>query len=220
MTPPFNVVVSQVDDLDAIPALAADLDRGRVHVPGITAPVEVARRFADVWSERHAVSPQRTIEERIYRADRIVAPRGVPGAVRIATAADRDLLVEWVEAFIAEALPRSDRAETSAFVDSALRAGTRVFYLWELDGRPVSMAAVTGPTPTGIRIGPVYTPPAERRHGFGSAVAAAAGQAQLDAGRRFVFLFTDLANPTSNRIYQAIGFEPVVDVDMWSFDAA
>jgi hypothetical protein len=65
----------------------------------------------------------------------------------------------------------------------------------------------------------VYTPPAERRHGFGSAVAAAAGQAQLDAGRRFVFLFTDLANPTSNRIYQAIGFEPVVDVDMWSFDA-
>ena len=49
-------------------------------------------------------------------------------------------------------------------------------------------------------------------------MTAAASQAQLDAGRTFVFLFTDLANPTSNRIYQAIGYEPVIDVDQLRFE--
>ena len=46
---------------------------------------------------------------------------------------------------------------------------------------------------------------------------AEASKAQLGAGRRFVFLFTDLSNPTSNRIYQAIGYEPVADVDQYHF---
>jgi predicted GNAT family acetyltransferase len=218
MTPPFNLVVSLIDDPEAVPALAADLERGRVHVPGITGPVEVARAFNDLWADRHSVTAQRSVAERIYRAARIVPPRAVPGSTRIATAVDRELLVAWVGAFLAEATDRAEAGQAIELVDGALRSGSRTFYLWEHDGRPVSMAAVTGPTPNGIRIGPVYTPPAERGHGFASAVTAAASQAQLDAGRRFVFLFTDLANPTSNKIYQAIGYEPVVDVDMWTFE--
>ena len=80
------------------------------------------------------------------------------------------------------------------------------------------MAGVTGPTPHGIRVGPVYTPPADRGHGFASAVTAAASQGPARRGRRFVFLFTDLSNPTSNKIYQAIGYEPVIDIDQWSFE--
>ena len=34
-----------------------------------------------------------------------------------------------------------------------------------------------------------------------------------------MYLFTDIANPTSNKIYQAIGYEPVIDIDQWSFDS-
>jgi predicted GNAT family acetyltransferase len=66
---------------------------------------------------------------------------------------------------------------------------------------------------------PVYTPPALRGRGYASALVAAVSQAQLDAGRRFCFLFTDLANPTSNRIYQDIGYEAVCDVDEYRFEA-
>ena len=220
MTPPFNLVASWTGDPDAIAALAADLDRGRTPVPGITAPVETARSFVARWATQHGVRPRRVIAERIYRVERVTAPRGVPGGVRVAGAADRDLLGDWMEAFMREAIPNAFPGEAAAMVDNALETGTRIFHLWELDGRPVSLAGVTGPTPTGIRIGPVYTPPGDRGHGFASAVTAAASQAELDAGRRFVFLFTDLANPTSNKIYRAIGYEPVIDVDQWSFRPA
>ena len=220
MTPPFNVVVSCIDEPDAIPALAADLDRGRFPVPGITAPVEVARAFSERWAERHGVMVERTMAERIYRVERVARPDDVPGSIRTATADDRDLLVAWVRDFLREAVHRTDDGETQAVVDSALRTGARTFYLWEHDGRPVSLAGVTGPTPNGIRVGPVYTPPPDRGHGFASAVTAAASQQQLDQGRRFVFLFTDITNTTSNKIYQAIGYEPVIEIDQWSFEPA
>jgi predicted GNAT family acetyltransferase len=218
MTPPFNVVMSWTDDPDAVAALAADLERRGLPVPGITGPVEVARSFIGHWAEPHGVTARRIMAERIYRAERVTAPRGVPGTVRIADLGHRDLLVGWMDGFLREALPNGDPEQAAAMVDSALQTGTRVFHLWEHDGRPVSVAGVTGPTPNGIRVGPVYTPPGDRGRGFASAVTAAATQTQLDAGRRFVFLFTDVANPTSNKIYQAIGYEPVIDIDQWSFE--
>lgn len=220
MTPPFNVVVSCVDEPDAIAVLAADLDRGRFPVPGITAPVDVARLFSERWADRHSVTAERTMAERIYRVERVTKPDHVPGSIRTATRGDRSLLVAWVRDFLREAVHRTDDGETQAVVDSALRTGSRTFYLWEHDGRPVSLAGVTGPTPNGIRVGPVYTPPEDRGHGFASAVTAAVSQDQLDHGRRFVFLFTDIANPTSNKIYQAIGYEAVIDIDQWSFEPA
>jgi predicted GNAT family acetyltransferase len=218
MTPPFNVVLSWTDDPDAIPAIAGELTRARLDIPGITAPPEIAQAFAKAWAGPRGQVAERTMAERIYRLEQVTPPRGVPGTMRIAGRHDRELLRAWTHAFLLEALGRPDEKEARDVVDGALRTGTRTFYLWEHDGRPVSMAGVTGPTPHGIRVGPVYTPRADRGHGFGSAVTAAASQAQLDQGRRFVFLFTDLDNPTSNKIYQAIGYEPVIDIDQWSFE--
>ena len=217
-TPPFNVVISCSDDADAIPALARDLARAGIALPGITAPPEVARAFADTWAAAGGAVAHRTMAERIYRLEHVTPPRDAPGTLRIADQRDRELLRSWTHAFLMETHGRTHPNEARDVVDAALRTGTRVFYLWEHDGRSVSMAGVTGPTPNGIRVGPVYTPPADRGKGFASAVTAAASQAQLDQGRRFVFLFTDLDNPTSNKIYQSIGYEPVIDVDQWSFE--
>jgi predicted GNAT family acetyltransferase len=81
----------------------------------------------------------------------------------------------------------------------------------------VSWAGAGGRTPHGTRIGPVYTPPEHRRRGYAGALVAATSQAQLDEGLEFCFLFTDLANPTSNHVYQAIGYEPVTDIDVYVF---
>jgi predicted GNAT family acetyltransferase len=61
------------------------------------------------------------------------------------------------------------------------------------------------------RIGPVYTPPEQRGHGYGTAVTAAATAWALGAGAREVCLFTDLANPVSNAIYPRVGYRPLLD---------
>jgi predicted GNAT family acetyltransferase len=79
------------------------------------------------------------------------------------------------------------------------------------------MAGYAGPTPHGIRIGPVYTPPGQRGRGYASACVARLSQDMLDAGRTYCFLYTDLTNPTSNHIYQQIGYEPVCDVAEYRF---
>lgn len=235
MTPPFQLVLSCVGDPDddaadaadmadadlaAIAAdLAADLAGFPTAPPGVLAPVEVAQAFAAAWCEPRGLVARRTMAERVYRLERVIPPAADPGTVRIAGAADRDLLLDWVDAFLAEALGGPDHAQAVSVVDRALDHGQRTFYLWEVDGEPVSFAAAGGPTPNGIRIGPVYTPPSLRGHGYASAVTAAASQAQLDQGLRFVFLLTNLDNPTSNKIYQAIGYEPVIDLDQLRFEA-
>jgi predicted GNAT family acetyltransferase len=91
-------------------------------------------------------------------------------------------------------------------------------YLWA-DGEPVSLAARRRQLPHGASVGPVYTPPAMRGHGYATACVAALSQAILDAGAHFCTLFTNLANPTTNRIYQRIGYQPLCDFGEYSFHA-
>lgn len=222
MTPPFNLVLSHIDEADlerAATEIASDLATFETPPPGVSAAGPEARAFADAWCAPRGLQARLQIAERIYQCQRVVPPTGVAGRVRVATTADRDLLATFVHDFLVEALTQTDPDQARSLVDRGLDRGQRTFYLWEDGGRVVSMAGSAGPTPNGIRIGPVYTPPDARGHGYGSAVTAAATQAELDAGRGFVFLFTDLSNPTSNKIYQAIGYEPVVDVDIVRFEA-
>ena len=125
----------------------------------------------------------------------------------------------WLGAFLEEALDPADPDEVERLTDRWLEGHGRTLYLWQ-DGETVSLCGVGGETPHGVRIGPVYTSLAARRRGYASSLVAEASQLQLDAGRRFCFLFTDLANPTSNHVYQTIGYEPVRDVDEYRFSRA
>ena len=94
---------------------------------------------------------------------------------------------------------------------------SRHLLLWEVEGAAVSMAGYSGRTPNGIRIAWVYTPPENRGKGFAGACVAALSQKLLDDGRKFCFLYTDLANPVSNHVYQKMGYEPVTDATVYSF---
>jgi uncharacterized protein len=143
----------------------------------------------------------------------------VPGRPRPATPEDRQQLVDWLDAFNAETLDGvpSPLLDSERIVDARLHGPESGFVLWE-DEQPVSVAGWGSPTPSGIRIGPVYTPPAARRRGYGGAVTAAVSSEQLARGRQFCFLYTDLANPTSNKIYVEIGYEPVCDAVDYAFE--
>lgn len=212
-TPPWNLVLSETDDPAAVDPLADAL--AGVALPGVLGPRVAAARFARRWGAASGRQMEIEMRERIFRLTRVTPPRGVSGSMRLAEARDRETLVAWMRAFHDEATPTSPLLDVDTAVGRWLERVGRTMYLWEDGGRTVSVAGAGAETPSGVRIGPVYTPPESRRRGYASALTAAVSRAQLDAGRRFVFLFTDLANPTSNRIYQAIGYEPVTDVDAY-----
>jgi predicted GNAT family acetyltransferase len=121
--------------------------------------------------------------------------------------------------FNLEALGEADPEQMERVVKLALTADakSRGRFLWFDGDQPVSMVGYVSPTLNGMRIGPVYTPPALRGRGYGSACTAGVSQWLLDQGRRFLVLYTDLSNPTSNHIYQNIGYGPVRDVDVYEF---
>jgi predicted GNAT family acetyltransferase len=213
-TPPFQLVISEVDDPEALPLLADDL-AGR-DLPGAVGPVEHVRAFMHERTARGAPPARLSTSERIFQLTAVRPPRPVQGHARIAEPADSALVAHWLDAFMREAL-EDEPSDIDAMTDRWIRRRGRTLHLWE-DGEVVSLAGVGSRTPNGVRIGPVYTPPEARNRGYASALVANISQAELDAGRRFCFLFTDLANPTANHIYQAIGYEPVRDVDMWRHD--
>ena len=210
-TPPRDLVLSEVDDPAALELVVDDL--AGTDLPGVSGPAEHAGHFARLWSAATGQAHQLRMAERIFRLERVIPPAPVAGDVRPATAVDGALLAEWLRAFAREALGQEQRALVD--VDRWLSAN-RTMYIW-VDGGPVSMCGVPGRWPTAARIAPVYTPPELRRRGYASALVASVSQGELDAGRKACYLFTDLANPTANHIYEAIGFEPVRDVDAYDF---
>lgn len=216
-TPPFNLAVSRSEADGAVPTLAAQLHADRVDLPGVTGAVPEADDFARAWTDLTGSGARVSMDSRIFRLTSVKPVKGAPGRMREATSTDRALLVEWLRAFAAESLPEEDPVDPERVVDLRLRGPAGSLVLWE-DGEPVSLAGSGGPTPNGIRIGPVYTPPANRRRGYASALVAALSQHHLDRGRAFCFLYTDLSNPTSNHIYEDIGYDPVCDSRNYRFE--
>jgi GNAT superfamily N-acetyltransferase len=163
--------------------------------------------FTAAWAEVTGGRTSAGQRSRLYRLDQLVPPAPAPpGAARVAGPADRELLIEWHEAFGREAGTVGDDA--ARMVDDRLsHDGLTV---WETGGSPVAMAGNTRAVAGVVRIAPVYTVPAHRQRGYGGAVTATASRAALDAGAAVV-LFTDLANPTSNELYQRLGYRPVAD---------
>lgn len=191
----------------ATAAVLLDVDP---ELPAVSGPREPAERFAGVWSTLTGATVKEVLALRLYRLGTLTRPV-VRGSARLATAADVPLLAQWRRAFEIEAVGRErqpGRAESDTRRSLALGNG---LLLWEVDGQPVSSAAAGVPIDGMSRVGPVYTPPEHRGHGYGSAVTAAMSQWALDAGAEYVILFADLANPVSNAIYQRIGYRPVYD---------
>ncbi|WP_234835158.1 GNAT family N-acetyltransferase [Mycolicibacterium stellerae] len=209
-TPPYPLVCNGIP-AEARQAVAKELAGIRPDMSGVRGRRDTAMAFAEAWRATTGRDGAVTTEERLYRMGTLQPPAGVPGKHRDATAADNDLLVDWVEHFFVETFSHQrDAAAGRRFVDNANAVGDR-FVLWDQSGRPVSMAMLRAPAAGVSRIGPVFTPRNARGHGYGSAVTAAASDLARSGGVDDVVLFADLANPTSNAIYQRIGFEAVAD---------
>jgi predicted GNAT family acetyltransferase len=217
-TPPHNLILSEVDDDNALAPLADDALDAFGSLPGVGGPRAAVERFVPLWHERTGASARVVMRLRIYRAEHVDRPVGVPGAMRPYEERDRELAIAWMDAFVDEAMTEPPPETSEEWLERRKTDPDSGIVIWEVDGTAVSMGGCGGLTPNGIRIGPIYTPPDQRRRGYGSAVTADLTRMLLERGHRFCFLYTDLANPTSNSIYQQIGYRPVSDSDQWAFE--
>jgi predicted GNAT family acetyltransferase len=136
------------------------------------------------------------------------------GRLREPSDAERSTLIDWMGAFIAEAGVVAD-ADIAGHVDVRLRLGGLL--VWD-DGGAVSLVGMQPRVAGVVRIGPVYTPPEHRRRGYAGAAVAQACRRALAEGVERCTLFTDLANPTSNKIYAEVGFRRMSDWEEHVFD--
>lgn len=210
-TPPWPLIASGLPTdparLDTFVAAWLDHDPD---VSAVNGPRANAEALADAWMRHTGGGSHETMAGRLYRLGELTPP-STKGAVRAPTEHDFSLLAQWREAFQLEATGRvRDPGGAAAGVRSMLDGRDSVC-LWHVEDTAVALAMASDPINGMSRIGPVYTPPEHRGNGYGSAVTAAASQQARDAGASSVVLFTDLANPTSNSIYQKIGYHPVYD---------
>ena len=215
-TQPYNLILARPRSPEALGTLAEAVESEKL--PGVVGAEPEVHEFAELWTKHTGVPARTNMRQGVYALERVVPLPAVPGSARIATEEDRELAVHWWIAFAEEALheggPGRERAEE--MIDYRLSSRNSGILLWEEGGVPTSLAGWGGATPNGIRIGPVYTPPELRGRGYATALTAELSQRLLDGrlfegGRRFCFLYTDLANPTSNAIYERIGYRRVAE---------
>jgi predicted GNAT family acetyltransferase len=218
ITPPHNLVLAgkRPAHPEAQALIVADLIARAWQPPGVLAPVAAAQSFAEVWQQRTGQNVTLQVRERLFELHTVNHPPYPAGVLRLAVEADLELVAHWLAAFGHEALGEAPDVseQTRKAAERAIRNGN--YYFWD-NGGPVSLMGKGRPTAHCISIGPVYTPPELRSRGYASAGVAALSQALLTEGYGSCVLFTDLANPTSNSIYQKIGYRPITDFYLYRF---
>lgn len=176
--------------------------------PRVSGTADAARAFAGTWSTLTGRGFTEGRGTRLHRLDVLVEP-SAPGVARKAVASELELCARWAGAFEEEVALSVGAPEVHlAWARAQLERGT--LWVWEDAGEVVSMVSYRAPIFGVSRIGPVYTPHERRGRGYASALTAAVSRVIVDAGS-VACLYTDLANPTTNKIYAAIGYRPVVD---------
>jgi predicted GNAT family acetyltransferase len=226
-TPPYALVVQSTRPPDADPRTKTALGLLAEHcrdagadLSGVNGRSEISARFAALWSDLTGATSTVHRAMRVFQLTAVSWPRLPQGRLRQAITDDISLVADWIRAFHAEALGEDvDKSPVPAAEKARRRIDAGVIQLWETDA-PVSMVAGARATPRGRTVSLVYTPPEWRGYGFASAAVATYSDQLLRQGYDFCTLFTDLANPTSNHIYQAIGYRPVCDFTEYQFKGA
>ena len=205
-TPPHKLLITSMPP-EAAPDIVGPVAELYDEIPAVLGPADSAVAVASAWTALKGGGWETGMQQRIYRLDQVEPVRPVPGAMRLATMDDLELLTDWGTGFARDA--------GHAFLLAREQVNRMIerqdLHIWQ-DESPASMAVAQGATPNGCRIGYVYTPPELRGRGYASALVARLSQRMLDSGMTFCVLYTDLGNPTPNAIYQRIGYNAICDV--------
>lgn len=213
MTPPHNITLYATDNIFNPEAIDCLIDGLKDHeIPGVLTEKTLAEYFAKEYTLRKGITYKITMSQRIYELTAVSPDVRKVGIVRLLDEKDIHFFPYWVEAFNAAGNYGRTEMSIPQRADPYLyHIASKKLYILEVNGTPVSMAGYTREMQTAVGVAYVYTPPYERGKGYATSIVAQISQQALDKGFTRCVLYTDLANPTSNSIYQKIGYVPICD---------
>lgn len=221
-TVPHGAILSEIKDKTVIPMLVDAYANDFDILPGVEGVGDDSSQFAELWKQGCGQDYRISMEMGQYRLDEVIQPENISGEARFADKDDFEMLVDWLIKFSADTGMDSNYSRKYAEenitrkLEKPILGGIRIQVD---DGQPVSMAAATRQSVNGGNVSLVYTPSEFRGRGYASAITAHVSQAILDTGKTFCSLTTDMSNPTSNKIYQAIGYKFIGNLRRIEFEA-
>ncbi len=213
-TPPHGIILhGDPERRDALERVAEHMAGIGHRFPTVHGATSLVEQFCRAWQRETGQFFTLRMSQRLYCLTDVQQAATVAGSMRWATAEDVPLLAGWWAAFIKEATHDAPPPDLQDRVLQFIQHGRLA--VWE-DGSPVSMVGSGRGTSNGRTIAPVYTPQEARRRGYATACVSALCRHLLSEGSRFCTLYTDLSNPTSNRIYQRVGFRPLADCAVYT----
>lgn len=204
-----NLVISNLTT-ESVLALTDQLYFDKINFPGVVGPVIPSELFAKTWAGLTEQKFKIGMAQKIYQLEKVISVNPVPGSLSVCDDKYQDLITQWVYEFSLESLPHEANTIERAREFAINKIPKGEVYIWlDESGVPVSMNSVGRPTKHGISVSAVYTPKNLRKKGYASALVAGTSQRMLDQGKKICVLYTDLANPTSNKIYQKIGYQEI-----------
>ena len=220
MTPPHNITLYATDNKindNTINCLIDGL--ANEPIPGVMTEKSLAERFAKAYTNKKGIGYETTFNQRVFELTGVSPNVTRVGTLRLVSEKDMPFFPYWIEGFMV-CTEKYDGTTMKIPQDGEYyrhNITLEQFYILEVDGLPVSMARLNRAMQTVIGIGAVYTPPYYRGKGYATSCVAQLSQLALDKGFTKCVLYTDLANPTSNSIYQKIGYRPICDSLMLKF---
>ena len=219
-TPPHDLIISYTDDLTTIDVLTEELTNKKEKLPGVLSFKAAADKFAEQWCGKNFLKLNHFRKEIIYKLVKVSEETLGHRKFSVASKVHQELVFQWTGEMMKEALIDTTEDEIQRMIE-ILREEfdqdqSHMYLLFE-NNNPVSMAREAGKTPNGVFVNFVYTPIPLRRKGYATECVAKLSKHLLEFGNRYCFLFTDLSNPTSNSIYQKIGYQPVIDESHYKF---
>ena len=213
MTPPHNLTLYATDNIindEALACLIKGIGETDFEIPGVLSDNDMALRFAKAFSETKGTAYRIHKNMRIYELTEVNPDIPMIGTLRLVRESDMSFLPYWIEGFRSECFGSNIVVDHDP-VTYRYYIERKKMYVLEDNNTPVSIALINREMQSVGGVSQVYTPPYFRCQGYATSCVAGISRLILERGFTKCVLYTDLANPVSNSIYQKIGYNPICD---------
>lgn len=204
-----TLITTPVSGVQAAKKLFDEFCASKIEITGIVGELKTVRIYEKLL-HNFGKKTQLHMIQGIYRCKHVVLPsHSDEFNFRVATTSDVRTIGKWIEEFRHEAVPHDP--PVNGLKLASIKIEGQMIYVIEDSSQIVSMAGLSRDIETSCSVNLVYTPPQYRKRGYGSIITAKLTQKLLADGKLETNLYTDMNNPTSNKIYQDIGYQFVAD---------